>query len=112
MVKIFLMLFWGAYNCSRYPSKVASAQHELAPVNHRTPFTGELHLLYALYNKRNDALAPLKVVFLANERQKIRHYRDRSTGESSTLNPDTIQFRTIRTQSRLNPLPIASTLAQ
>ena len=31
---------------------------------------------------------------------------------SSTLNPDTIRFRTIRIQSRLNPLPIASTLAQ
>ena len=31
---------------------------------------------------------------------------------SSTLNPDTIRFRTIRIQFRLNPLPIASTLAQ
>ena len=50
-----------------------------------------------------------------NVGQKIRHYRAKSilkNKDSSTLNPDTIRFRTIRIQSRLNPLPIASTLAQ
>ena len=30
----------------------------------------------------------------------------------SSTHPDTIRFRTIHIQSRLNPLPIASTLAQ
>ena len=58
----------------------------------------------------------LKVIIILLMRFKrcvnIKHCSMQKPKGSSTLNPDTIRFRTIRIQSRLNPLPIASTLAQ